>query len=274
LGVRTYMAVPAGFEMSVSAAARPAEGRPYLVKWLLVPRLLYEWYWWALFVLFFAAGALPASDEALPIMVFAVATSLAPVVLKLPQVGHLPVSWRRLFAWGTLPGVLSYSAGLLTGRMMHGPWRPRSWLMVYEPGGPETLRFVQLRADSGAVAVLAMLGGLIWLLMAMLQLMRQGVPPVTRGGLWMRRLRWAGLIGVCLPALPVMAVLLTDESSLFGKPGEALSYYFALAVVRVASVFPWGWVAGAAALAVLAGIYFWAERRFMRTEALAPGSGL
>jgi hypothetical protein len=274
LGVRTYMAVPEGFEMSVSAAARPAEGRPYLVKWLLAPRLLYEWYWWVLFAAFFVMGTLPDIEEALPIMVIAVATPLAPVALKLPQVGHLPISRWRLFAWGTLPGVVSFLAGLLAGRVIHGPRGPRSWLMVYEPGGPETLRFVQLRADTGVVAVLAMLGGLIWLLMAMLQLIRQDVPAVTRRGLWMRRLRWGGVLGVCLLALPLMAVLLTNETSLLGKPGEALAYYFALAVVRVASVFQWGWAAVAAALAVLAGIYLWAGRRFMRAEALTPRSGL
>jgi len=271
LGVRTYMAVPEGFELHTRAGERGAQGvaGPWSGRFL-VPRLLYEWYWWAIFVTFFVVGALPASEEALPIMVFALATSVAPVALKLPQVGHLPISRRRLFAWATLPAMLSYFAGLLAGRMIHGPRGPHFWLMVYEPGGPETLQYVQMRADVAVVAVLTPLAALIWLGMVLVSLSRQGVPPVTRRGLWMRRLRWGGLIAVCLLALPVMAVLLTDEYSLFGKPGETLSYHFALAIVRVTGVFPWGWVAVPAALAALAGIYLWGERRFRRAEALTP----
>lgn len=79
---------------------------------------------------------------------------------------------------------------------------------------------------------------------------------------------------MCLLALPVMAVLLTDEASLFGKPGEALAYYFALAVAGVAGVSPAGWLAVPVALAALAGMYLWGERRFRRAEALTPKGGL
>ena len=274
LGIRTYMAVPAGFEMSSSAGVRPAEGRPYVVGWLLLPRLLYEWYWWGMFVLFFVVGTLPASEEAGPVLVLALAISLAPVAIKLPQVAHLPISRRRLFAWATLPPLLSLLGGLLAGRVIHGPQGLRSWLIVYEPGGPETLRFVQLRADSGVMAVLAVLGGLIWLVMVMMQLMRQGVPAVTRRGLWMRRLRWGGLVAVCLLAVPLMAVLLTDELDLPGKPPATLAYYLALAIARVGGVFAPVWVAVPVVLGALAGIYLWAERRFERAEALCARSGL
>lgn len=174
LGVRTYMAVPQGFELdrrtgTVEVTRATAwEGR------LLIPRLLYEWHWWGLFVMFFLVGMLRASEEALPIMVFALATSLAPVALKLPQVGHLPISRRRLFAWATLPAVFCFFAGLLAGGLIHGPRGPRSWLMVYEPGGPETLRFVHLRAELAVVAVLVVLGGLVWLGMVLVQVARQG----------------------------------------------------------------------------------------------------
>jgi hypothetical protein len=277
LGARTWLAVPLGFELDRSAGAPVEEAAPRAAApWagrLLVPRLVYEWYWWAMFVMFFMVGMLPASEEAGPIVVFALATSLAPVTLKLPQVAHLPISRRRLFAWGTLPAVVCFLGGLWAGRLVHGARGLRSWLVVYEPGGPETLRWVQLRVDLHLGAVLAVVAGLAWLAIVMLQVAKLGVPALTRWVAWRRRVvLWSGLAG-CLLLMPVAALLMVDPSE-FGKPAEALAYYLALGLARMAGVFPTGWSAVVAAAAALIGMYGWGERRFRQAEALAPMSGL
>jgi hypothetical protein len=130
-----------------------------------MPRLLFEWYWWVILVMFFLVGRLPASEEAAPIMM-----------------------------------------------------------------------------DLRVVAVLAVVGGFVWWAGVMMQVYRQWAPGLTRRAAWTRRLRWGGMIAVYALALPAIAVF-TAEADDFGKPGQALAYYFARAVARVAGAFASGWLA-------------------------------
>jgi hypothetical protein len=278
LAARTWVAAPRSFELDRSAGARlaeeilPTEGGTG--RWKVpVSRLFFEWYWWLLFPLFFYVGRMSASEGALPIMMLLAATPLASVLVKRPQLAHLPISDRRLFAWATLPALGAYLAGLLLGWLINGPPRVHPLLLVHEPGGPETLRWVQLRVDLRMGAVLAVAGGLMWLGMVVLQVGKLYTPALTRRAGWRQRLKWSCALAGCLLVLPVIG-LFTTEPSDFGKPAEAVAYYTALGLVRVAGVFPTGWSAVVAAVAALIGIYWWGERSFRQAEALTPRSGL
>ncbi len=278
LGARTYLAVPRGYELDRSGGGRLAEeilpteggtGRWRVPVW----RLFFEWYWWMLFNLFFWVGRMPSSEGALPIMMVAVATPLASVVMKRPQLAHLPLSERRLFAWATLPALGCYLSGLLLGWLMDGPPRFQPLLLVYEPGGPETLRWLQLRVDLRMGAVLAVAGGLMWLVMVLLQVGKLSTPGLTRRAGWVQRVKLWCTLACCLLMLPLIGLFMTEPSE-FGQPAEAVAYYLALGLVRVAGVFPTGWAAVVVAVAALIGIYLWGERGFKQAEALTPRGGL
>jgi len=122
-------------------------------------------------------------------------------------------------------------------------------------------------------AVLAVAGGLMWLVMVLLQLGKLYTPGLTRRAGWWPRVKWWCTLAGCLVMLPVIALFIIEPFE-FGRPAEAAAYYIALGLVRVAGIFPTGWSAVIAAVAALIGIYLWGERRFRQAEALTPRSGL
>ncbi|MCP5116329.1 MAG: hypothetical protein GY953_36330, partial [bacterium] len=171
VGIVAWRSVPRTFELvprqpergaRVKAAGRDVQSSPSPIVWSIL-RALLTWEWWLVLAMILIFGAMPGSSQFFVLVIIILPVMFIPVMKNLPAFAHLPVSRRMIFASGTLPGLLVWIGGLAIGKLIWASRPGSSLLATYQPGGPETLRWIHLNPTAVVVAALVLFCGVMWL---------------------------------------------------------------------------------------------------------------